>query len=110
VVLVDVGADEAFVAAIERSIPIDATTEDTEDFMVGGLSFETFASNLRVLDMGTAETVRPVAIWGPAIVQAEGELNAGICTFNGQLRIVCASHDPFPHYLERVRDVLDAAC
>jgi hypothetical protein len=52
----------------------------------GGLSFETFASNLRVLDMGTAETVRPVAIWGPA------------------------SHDPFPDYLERVRDVLDAAC
>jgi hypothetical protein len=77
----------------------------------GGLSFETFASNLRVLDMGTAETVRPVAIWGPAIlVQAEGELNAGICTFNGQLRIVCASHDPLPDYLERVRDVLDAAC
>jgi hypothetical protein len=63
------------------------------------------------MDMGTAETVRPVAIWGPAIlVQAEGELNAGICTFNGQLRIVCASHDPFPDYLERVRDVLDAAC
>src|ERR1700694_2428868 len=51
----------------------------------GGLSFETFASNLRVLDMGTAETVRPVAIWGPAIlVQAEGGLNGGICTFKGQ--------------------------
>ncbi|MDT5171582.1 MAG: hypothetical protein QOD02_4932 [Mycobacterium sp.] len=24
--------------------------------------------------------------------------------------IVCASHDPFPDYLDRVRDVLDAAC
>jgi hypothetical protein len=36
VVLVDVGADEAFVAAIERFIAIDATTEDTEDFMVWG--------------------------------------------------------------------------
>ena len=98
-------------AAIEHFIPVDATTEDTEAFLVGGLSFETFASNLRVVDMGPPEAVRPVAIWGPAIlVQTEGELNAGICTFNGQLRIVCASHDPFPDYLERVRDVLDAAC
>jgi hypothetical protein len=61
--------------------------------------------------MGTAETVRPLAIWGPAIlVQIQGELASGICTFNGQLRIVCASHDPFPDYLDRVRDVLDAAC
>jgi hypothetical protein len=98
-------------AAIEQFIPIDATTVDTEDFMVGGLSFEAFASNLRVLDMGTPETVRPVAIWGPAIlVQIQGELASGICTFNGQLRIVSASHDPFPDYLDRVRDVLDAAC
>ena len=98
-------------AAIEQFIPIDATTEDTEDIMVGGLSFEAFASNLRVLDMGTPEAVRPVAIWGPAIlVQIQGELASGICTFNGQLRIVCASHDPLPDYLDRVRDVLDAAC
>ena len=98
-------------AAIEQFIPINATTADTEDFMVGGLSFEAFASNLRVLDMGTPETVRPVAIWGPAIlVQIRGELASGICTFNGQLRIVSASHDPFPDYLDRVRDVLDAAC
>src|SRR6202048_4462220 len=98
-------------AAIEQFIPIDATTVDTEDFMVGGLSFEAFASNLRVLDMGTGETVRPVAIWGPAIlVQIQGELASGICTFNGQLRIVSAGHDPFPDYLDRVRDVLDAAC
>jgi hypothetical protein len=98
-------------AAIEQFIPIDATTEDTEDFMVGGLSFEAFASNLRVLDMGTPETVRPVAIWGPAIlVQIQGELASGICTFNGQLRIVNASHDPLADYLDRVRDVLDAAC
>jgi hypothetical protein len=98
-------------AAIEQFIPIDATTEDTEDFMVGGLSFEAFASNLRVLDMGTPEAVRPVAIWGPAIlVQIQGELTSGICTFNGQLRIVSASHDPLPDYLDRVHDVLDAAC
>jgi hypothetical protein len=98
-------------AAIEQFIPIDATTVDTEDFMVGGLSFEAFASNLRVLDMGTPETVRPVAIWGPAIlVQIQGELAFGICTFNGQLRVVSASHDPLPDYLDRVRDVLDAAC
>ncbi len=98
-------------AAIEQFIPIDATTEDTEDFMVGGLSFEAFASNLRVLDMGPQEAVRPVAIWGPAIlVQIQGELASGICTFNGQLRIVSASHDPLPGYLDRVRGVLDAAC
>jgi hypothetical protein len=98
-------------AAIEQFISIDATTVDAEDFMVGGLSFEAFASNLRVLDMGTPETVRPVAIWGPAIlVQIQGELASGICTFNGQLRIVSASHDPLADYLDRVRDVLDAAC
>jgi hypothetical protein len=79
--------------------------------MLGGLSFEAFASNLGVLDMGTPEAVRPVAIWGPAILaQVQGELTAGICTFNGHLRIVSASHDPLPDYLNRVREVLDAAC
>jgi hypothetical protein len=98
-------------AATEQFIPADATTEDAEDFMVRGLSFEAFASNLGVLDMGPPEAVRPVAIWGPAIlIQVQGELNTGICTFNGQLRMVTASHDPLPGYLERVRDVLDAAC
>jgi NRPS condensation-like uncharacterized protein len=98
-------------AAVEQFIPADATTEDAEDFMVRGLSFEAFASNLGVQDMGPPEAVRPVAIWGPAIlIQVQGELNTGICTFNGQLRMVTASHDPLPGYLERVRDVLDAAC
>jgi hypothetical protein len=98
-------------AAVEQFIPADATTEDAEDFMVRGLSFEAFASNLGVLDMGPPEAVRPVAIWGPAIlIQVQGELNTGICTFNRQLRMVTASHDPLPGYLERVRDVLDAAC
>jgi hypothetical protein len=52
-----------------------------------------------------------VAIWGPVIlVQIQGELASGICTFNGQLRIVTASHDPLADYLDRVHDVLDAAC
>jgi hypothetical protein len=37
-------------------------------------------------------------------------MSAGVATFNGQLRIVTASHDPLPGYLDRVRDVLDAAC
>jgi hypothetical protein len=98
-------------AATEQFIPVDATTQDAEDFMVGGLSFEAFASNLGVLDMGTPQAVRPVAIWGPAIlIQVQGELNTGVCTFNGQLRMITASHDPFPGYLDRVRDVLDAAC
>jgi NRPS condensation-like uncharacterized protein len=98
-------------AAIEQFIPVDASTEDVEAFMLGGLSFEAFASNLGVLDMGTPEAVRPVAIWGPAILaQVQGELTAGICTFNGHLRIVSASHDPLPDYLNRVREVLDAAC
>jgi hypothetical protein len=98
-------------AATEQFIGVDATTEDAEDFMLGGLSFEAFASNLRVLDMGAPEAVRPVAIWGPAIlVQIQGELASGICTFNGQLRIVSASHDPLPDYLDRVHDILDAAC
>jgi hypothetical protein len=98
-------------AATEQFIPVDATTEDAQAFMMAGLSFEAFASNLRVLDIGTPEVVRPVAIWGPAILaQVQGELNTGVCTFNGQLRIVCASHDPFPHYLDRVRDVIDTAC
>jgi hypothetical protein len=98
-------------AATEQFIPVDANTQDAQDFLVGGLSFEAFASNLRVLDMGPQQAVRPVAIWGPAIlVQIQGELASGICTFNGQLRIVSASHDPLPGYLDRVRGVLDAAC
>jgi hypothetical protein len=98
-------------AATEQFITIDATTEDAEAFLLTGLSFEAFASNLGVLDMGAPAAVRPVAIWGPCILgQVQGELSAGICTFNGQLRIVCASHDPFADYLDRVRDVLDAAC
>jgi hypothetical protein len=98
-------------AATEQFIPVDAITEDAEAFMTAGLSFEAFASNLRVLDMGTPEGVRPVAIWGPAILaQVQGERNTGVCTFNGQLRIVSASHDPLPGYLDRVRDVIDTAC
>jgi hypothetical protein len=97
-------------AATEQFIPVDATPEDAEDFMVGGLSFEAFASNLGVLDMGTPEAVRPVAIWAAILIQVQGELTTGICTFNGQLRMLTASHDPLPGYLERVRDVLDAAC
>jgi hypothetical protein len=52
-----------------------------------------------------------VAIWGPAIlIQVQGELNTGVCTFNGQLRMITASHHPLLGYLDRVRDVLDAAC
>jgi NRPS condensation-like uncharacterized protein len=98
-------------AVAERFIPVDATTADAESFTVQGLSFEAFASNLGVLDVGAPDSVRPVAIWGPAILgQIQGELSAGICTFNGQLRIVCTSRDPLAHYLDRVRDVLGAAC
>jgi hypothetical protein len=98
-------------AATEQFVPVDATTQDAEDFMVGGLSFEAAASNLRVLDLGAPEAVRPVAIWGPAILnQVHGELSTGICTFNGQLRMITASYHPFPGYLHCVRDVLDAAC
>jgi hypothetical protein len=98
-------------AATEQFIPVDATTEDAEAFTIAGLSFEAFASNLGVLDMGTRQAVRPVAIWGPATLgQIQGELTTGICTFNGQLRMVTASHDPLPGYLDRVSDVLDAAC
>jgi hypothetical protein len=70
-------------AATEQLIPIDATTQDAEDFMVGGAQLRGLRSNLRVLDVGPPEAVRPVAIWGPAIaLQFRGELNAGICTFN----------------------------
>jgi Condensation domain len=98
-------------AATEQFIPVNATPDDAEDFMIRGLSFEAFASNLRVLDMGRPLAVRPVAIWGPAILaQVQGEMSAGVCTFNGRLRIVTASHDPLPGYLDRVRDILDAAC
>jgi Condensation domain len=98
-------------AATEQFIPVGATAEDAEAFMLAGLSFEAVASNLGVLDMGPSETVRPVAIWGPAVLgQVQSELNTGICTFNGQLRMMTASHDPLPHYLDRVRDILDTAC
>jgi hypothetical protein len=95
-------------AATEEFVAIDATPNGAEDYLVATLSFEALAANLRVLDMGTPEAVRPLAIWGPAIlVQVQGELSSGICTFNGQLRIISASHDPLPGYLDRVRDILD---
>lgn len=98
-------------AATEQFIPVDATTEDAEAFLLAGLSFEAVASNLGVLDMGPPEAIRPVAIWGPAVLgQLQGELNTGICTFNGQLRMLTASHDPLVDYLDHVRDILDAAC
>ena len=62
-------------------------------------------------DMNTPQAVRPVAMWGPAIlIQIEDELTSGICTFNGQLRIVSMSHHPLGDHLNRVRDILDAAC
>jgi hypothetical protein len=64
-------------SAAEQLITVDAPTTDPEGFLVGRPSYEASASNLGVLDMGTAEAVRPVAIWGPAILmQAEGELPA----------------------------------
>jgi hypothetical protein len=98
-------------AATEQFVPVNATPDDAEDFMICGLSFEAFASNLRVLDMGRPLAVLPVAIWGPAIlVQVQGEMSAGVATFNGQLRIVSASHNPLPDYLDRVRDTLDTTC
>jgi hypothetical protein len=98
-------------AATEQLIPIDATSRDAENFMIDGLSGEAFASNLRILDMGPPESVRPLTIWGPAILlQFQGERTTGICTFNGQLRMVSVSREPFPDYLDRVRDVLDSAC
>lgn len=98
-------------AATEQFIPVDVTTADAEAFLVGGLSFEALITNLGVLDMGTPEAVRPVAIWGPAIlVQVEGELVSGVCTFNGQLRMVSMSHDPLWDSLDRVRDILEAVC
>jgi hypothetical protein len=102
---------QAASAATEQFIPVDATSQDAEDFMVGGLSFDAGASNLRLVDMGAPGAVRPVAIWGPAVlVQSQGELNTGISTFNGQLRMVTASHHPLRGYLHCVRDVLDGAC
>jgi NRPS condensation-like uncharacterized protein len=98
-------------AATEQFIPVGASTEDAEAFLLAGLSFEAVASNLGVLDMGPPEAVRPVAIWGPAVLgQLQGELNTGICTFNGQLRMLTASHDPLVDYLDRVRDIVDIAC
>jgi hypothetical protein len=96
---------------LERRMPVDVTGAEAEAFVVAGLSFEASASNLGVLDLGRPQAVRPAAIWGPAaLTQVAGELSAGICTFNGQLRMVCASHDPLPGYLDRVRDLLDGAC
>jgi hypothetical protein len=98
-------------AAVKQFMPVDVTPDDAEDFMCATIGHEAFASNLRVLDMGTLKAVRPVAAWGPVILnQVQGELCSGICTFDGQLRIVSASHDPLPGYLERVRDVIDAGC
>jgi hypothetical protein len=98
-------------AATEQFIPVGATTEDAEAFLLAGFGYEAMATNLGALDMGPPETLRPVAIWGPAILgQVQGELITGICTFNGQLRMLTASHDPLPDYLDRVRDILDVAC
>jgi hypothetical protein len=97
-------------AATEQFIPIDATTADAEAFLLAGLSFEALISNLGVLDMGTPEAVRPVAIWGPAgLVQVEGGVISGVCTVNGQLRIVSVSHHPLGDCLDRVRDILNGS-
>jgi hypothetical protein len=42
-------------AATEQFIPIEATPADAEAFLLAGLSFEAFISNLGVLDMNTPE-------------------------------------------------------
>jgi hypothetical protein len=96
---------------LEQLMTVDVTGAEAEALWMAGLSVEAFASNLGVLDLGVPQAVRPTAIWGPAVLmQVAGELSTGICTFSGQLRMVCASHHPLPGYLGRVRDVLDAAC
>jgi hypothetical protein len=96
---------------LEQFMTADVTGPEAEALLVAGLSAEAFASNLGVIDLGMPQAIRPTAIWGPAVLmQVAGELSTGICAFGGQLRMVCASHDPLPGYLHRVRDVLDAAC
>ncbi|MFI5613198.1 condensation domain-containing protein [Amycolatopsis sp. NPDC051903] len=101
----------AISAATERFIGVDATTQDAAAFLLGGLSYEAFASNLGVLELAPFDVaVRPVAFWGPAILcQVDGELATGISTYDGRLRMVSASYDPLSGYLERVRDVVDEA-
>jgi hypothetical protein len=97
-------------AVLEQFMTVNVTHAEAEAFMVAGLSMEASASNLGVLDLGRPEAVQPVAIWGPAVlVQAAGELSIGVCTFKGQLRMVCVSHAPLRGFLDRVRDVLGAA-
>ncbi|XVU28924.1 hypothetical protein ACQPZJ_18245 [Actinoplanes sp. CA-054009] len=100
----------AISAVTEMLIPPHATPDDAVNFILGQ-SFEAFASNLGVIDLDVAGAVRPVAIWGPALLShVDGEVVTGISTYEGRLRMLTVTHDPLPGFLGAVHEVLAEHC
>ncbi|MFQ6147116.1 condensation domain-containing protein [Streptomyces seoulensis] len=98
-------------AATRQYIPVDAGTQEAEQFLVGGLAYEMLISNLGVRDLEDSGPVRPDALWGPVLMcQVAGEFVIGVTTYEGRLRMVGCGHAPTETFLADVRDRLRAAC
>jgi len=97
-------------AATRQLIPVDATAETAEGFLLGGLSYELMVSNLGIRTVGCGPR-RPTALWGPILMcQVEGECVTGVTTYDGRLRMVACGHSPTAAFLDGVRTALLAAC
>lgn len=94
-------------AATTAMVPPGATAATAEAFMLGGASFEVEVTNLGVVDLQHSGRLRPVAVWGPLVLdQVSGEQVIGVSTFAGQLRLTCASYELVPDLLDEVRRTL----
>ncbi|MFJ2478089.1 condensation domain-containing protein [Streptomyces sp. NPDC087659] len=96
--------------AIQHLLPPDVSGEVVEGFMNAQLAHEMQVSNLGVLDFAPSGPIRPDAIWGPMILLTiSNEVNSGITTFDGKLRIVTSSRVAEESFLDDVQALLASA-
>ncbi|MEU6497756.1 condensation domain-containing protein [Streptomyces sp. NPDC046984] len=96
--------------AIRHFLPPGADGAVVEEFMNGQLGYEMQVSNIGVLDFPRSGAIHPTAVWGPMLLlNIAGEVNSGITTFGGRLRIVTSSRAVDGKFLDRVREILAEA-
>ncbi|MGW7674337.1 condensation domain-containing protein [Streptomyces sp. NPDC054775] len=96
--------------AIQHFLPPHANSEMVEEFMNSQLAHEIQVSNLGVLDFAHSGPIHPDAIWGPMLLlNITGEINSGITTFEGRLRITTSSRVVDGEFLDDVREILAAS-
>ncbi len=80
--------------------------------LMAGLNFEINISNLGILPIETSIGALTITtLWGPSILAGfEGEQEIGVATVNGALGLLHTSYKPLPSLLEKIEELLIAAC